>query len=90
MKAARETAQKVRALLKDGTDPKAFLTGKGANKDDGKAKEAAEHRTAIKAGRWTWEVLAGITSTTFPIRARRRVESSKHRPYRRQQRRGDT
>lgn len=58
VKAAREMAQKVRALLKDGTDPAAFLTGKAADKDDQGAKKAAERKSAIAAGRWTWEVLA--------------------------------
>ncbi|BDA84549.1 hypothetical protein Sa4125_20910 [Aureimonas sp. SA4125] len=57
-KAAREAAQKVRALLKDGTDPAAFLTGKAAGKVEAEAFAEAERRTAIASGRWTWETLA--------------------------------
>ncbi len=57
-KVAREAAQQVRALLRDGTDPAAFLTGKGAGKGEAEALAEAERRTAIASGRWTWETLA--------------------------------
>lgn len=56
-KAARERAQKVRNLLRDGTDPKAFLTGKDAGKSEAEAKAAAMQQTALAAGFWTWERL---------------------------------
>lgn len=56
-KAARERAQKVRNLLRDGTDPKAFLTGKDAGKSEAAAKAAAKQQTALAAGFWTWERL---------------------------------
>lgn len=56
-RAARALAQKVRNLLRDGTDPKAFLTGKGAGKSEADAKAAAKQQTALAAGFWTWERL---------------------------------
>lgn len=56
-KVARELAQKVRALLRDGIDPKAFLTGKGAGKSDDIAEGAAKRQTALASGQWTWEKL---------------------------------
>lgn len=56
-KAARALAQKVRNLLRDGTDPKAFLTGKDAGKSETEAKAAAKQQTALAAGFWTWERL---------------------------------
>lgn len=56
-KAARERAQRVRNLLRDGTDPKAFLTGKDAGKSEAEAKAAAKQKTALAAGFWTWERL---------------------------------
>ncbi len=57
IKDARELAQKTRAMLKDGTDPKAFLTGTTAGKSEEDAKAAAERKTAVEAGKWTWETL---------------------------------
>ncbi|PRD44377.1 hypothetical protein C5748_07300 [Phyllobacterium phragmitis] len=56
-KAARETARKVRDLLRDGVNPKAFLTGKAVGKSDGEATAAAEKATKVAAGGWTWETL---------------------------------
>lgn len=56
-KAARETARKVRDLLRDGVDPERYLTGLAAGKDEGEAKAAAEKATKIAAGTWTWEKL---------------------------------
>lgn len=57
IKDARELAQKTRAMLKDGTDPKAYLTGTAAGKAEEDAAAEAEKRRAIAAGRWTWESL---------------------------------
>lgn len=57
IKEARELARKTRALLKDGTDPKAFLTGTAAGKGEEDATAAAERHTAIASGKWTWETL---------------------------------
>ncbi|RWF67934.1 MAG: hypothetical protein EOQ34_27050 [Mesorhizobium sp.] len=54
---AEELARKTRALLKDGTDPKAFLTGTAAGKSEEDAKVAAERKAAIETGKWTWETL---------------------------------
>jgi len=54
---ARELAQKTRALLKDGTDPKAFLTGTAAGKSEEDAATTAKRKAAIAAGKWTWETL---------------------------------
>lgn len=58
IKDARELAQKTRAMLKDGTDPRAFLTGTAAGKTEEDAKAAAERKAAVEAGKWTWETLA--------------------------------
>lgn len=55
--AARELARSVRALMKEGTDPKNFLTGKALGKSDDEATEAAQKATKIAAGGWTWETL---------------------------------
>lgn len=57
IKDARELAQKTRAILKDGTDPKAFLTGTAAGKSEEDAATTAERRASIAAGKWTWEIL---------------------------------
>ncbi|WP_295808468.1 hypothetical protein [uncultured Nitratireductor sp.] len=57
IKDARELARKTRAMLKDGTDPKAFLTGTAAGKSEEDAAAAAEREAAVAAGKWTWEVL---------------------------------
>lgn len=57
IQAARELADKVRALLKDGRDPSSFISGKGAGKDDEEAKQAVERQAAVDAGKWTWERL---------------------------------
>lgn len=54
---ARELAGQVRALLRDGTDPSAFLTGKAVGKNDKAATASAEKATAIANGFWTWERL---------------------------------
>lgn len=54
---ARELAGQVRALLRDGTDPTAFLTGKAAGKSDGAAASSAKRATAVANGFWTWERL---------------------------------
>jgi len=57
IQAARDLAEQVRALLKDGTDPTLFLSGKAAGKSDDSAKNAAERQVLIDAGFWTWERL---------------------------------
>lgn len=57
IKEAVDLARKTRALLKDGTDPKAFITGTAAGKTEDDAKAAAERKMAIEAGKWTWEIL---------------------------------
>lgn len=57
IKEAVDLARKTRALLKDGTDPKAFITGTAAGKTEEDAKAAAERKAAIEAGKWTWETL---------------------------------
>jgi len=57
IQAARDLAEQVRALLKDGVDPTPFLSGKAAGKSDESAKEAAERQVLIEAGQWTWETL---------------------------------
>jgi integrase len=54
---ARELAGQIRAMLRDGTDPAAFLTGKAAGKSDEAATASAEEATAIAGGAWTWEKL---------------------------------
>jgi hypothetical protein len=54
---ARNLAGQVRALLIDGTDPTAFLTGKVVGKDNAAATASAERATAVANGFWTWERL---------------------------------
>ncbi|CAM5367781.1 hypothetical protein ATER59S_01520 [Aquamicrobium terrae] len=44
-------------MLRDGTDPTAFVTGKAAGKSDEAATVSAEKATAIGNGIWTWERL---------------------------------
>ncbi|MBU1549960.1 MAG: tyrosine-type recombinase/integrase [Alphaproteobacteria bacterium] len=57
IQAARELADKVRALMKDGLDPASFISGKGVGKSDEDAKMAVQRQAAVDAGRWTWERL---------------------------------
>lgn len=54
LKDARELAQKARALLRDGLDPKDFLTARAAGKSDEFAEATAKRKTALEAGAWTW------------------------------------
>ncbi|MEP7452168.1 integrase arm-type DNA-binding domain-containing protein [Phyllobacterium sp. SB3] len=77
-KAARALAKKARTLLKDGTDPKYFLTGKVAGKSDEKAEEAARQRAALKSGQWTWEKL--VSEYTDEYLAKPRLTRGRLKP----------
>lgn len=57
IKDARDLARRTRALLKDGTDPKPFLTGKASGKSTADATDSAVRKAALEAGQWTWERL---------------------------------
>lgn len=71
IQAARELADKVRALLKDGLDPSSFISGKGVGKSDEDAKKAVERQAAIDAGRWTWERLVSEYADGYLAHPRR-------------------
>lgn len=82
IKEARELAQKVRALIRDGVDPKAFLTGRAAGKSDDTAEGDAKRKSAVVAGAWTWETLVteyadGHLSQPRPVRGQIRPPSEK-------------
>jgi len=82
VQAARELADKVRALLKDGHDPSRFISGKGVGKSDEDAKKAVERQAAVDAGKWTWERLVaeytdGYLGTPRIVRQRLRQPSER-------------
>lgn len=68
---ARELADKVRALLKDGFDPASFISGKGVGKSDEDAKKAVERQAAVDAGKWTWERLVSEYTDGYLAHPRR-------------------
>ncbi|SBW14885.1 hypothetical protein BR10RB9215_C11732 [Brucella sp. 10RB9215] len=77
-KAARDRAQRVRNLLRDGTDPKAFLTGRDAGKSEDEAKATAKQKAALAAGFWTWERL--IVEYTDGYLAKPRLSRGRIKP----------
>jgi integrase len=82
IKEARELAQKVRALIKDGVDPKPFLTGRAAGKSDDTATGDAKRKAAVTGGAWIWETLVTEYADKYlseprPVRGQIRPPSEK-------------
>jgi integrase len=58
LKAAVERAQRVRAIMKNGDDPKQYLLSVGAKKSHDEAAADAASKKARADGMWTWRELA--------------------------------
>lgn len=58
LKAAVERAQRVRAIMRNGDDPKQYLLSIGANKSHEAAAGDAASKKARADGMWTWKELA--------------------------------